>query len=220
MDSILRYNLRENFVGHKQLPRKFACDDEPGLLMCSWPHGDRPKVPTLYSDEIWTGIEYEVAALCLYAGRTDDALKILRSVRQRYNGARRSPWNDVECGDHYARALSSWALLDAAAGYDYDAGTQSLTIAPRLAADDFRAFFVTAAGWGTASLRREASRCTVTLAVAWGAVDLRTLRVACPSAASVLVHLNEEAAAPRCSPRAPGPRSGSPSRCISPRAAN
>ena len=191
VDSIVRHNLRENFAGHKQQPRQFASDDEPGLLICSWPNGERPKVPTLYSDEIWTGIEYEVAALCLYEDRPEDALKILRSARQRYNGARRSPWNDVECGDHYARALSSWALLDAAAGYQYDAVTQSLTIAPRLSPDDFRAFFITAAGWGTASLRRESARCTLTLSVAWGEVELSTLKLACPNAASVHAHLGD-----------------------------
>ena len=193
VDSIVRHNLRENFTGHKQQPRQFASDDEPGLLICSWPHGERPAVPTLYSDEIWTGIEYEVAALCLYENRTEAALKILRSVRQRYNGARRSPWNDVECGDHYARALSSWALLDAACGYQYDATTRELTIAPRLSPDEFRAFFITAGGWGTASLRREAAHCTLTLAVAWGEVALDTLSVACPNAHTIEAHLGEHA---------------------------
>jgi hypothetical protein len=195
LDSIVRYNLRENFVGHKQQPRQFASEDESGLLVCSWPQGERPKVPTLYSDEVWTGIEYEVAALCLYEGRTDAALKILRSVRQRYNGARRSPWNDVECGDHYARALSSWALLDAAAGYEYDAFTGRLAIDPRVAQDDFRAFFITAKGWGSASIRREPGRCTASLVVAWGEVALNVLALQCAGAGEIAVRLGDAAQA-------------------------
>ena len=193
IESIVKYNLRENFVGHQQVPREFASDDEPGLLMCSWPNGGKPKVPTLYSDEIWTGIEYEVAALCLYSDMPEEALKVLRAVRQRYNGSRRSPWNDVECGDHYARALSSWALLDAACGYEYDASTESLTIAPRLSPNDFRAFFITAEGWGSAAIKRKADRCTVSLSVAWGVLNLRSLRLSCRGAQSVQALIGDKA---------------------------
>ena len=190
VESMIKYNLRDNFVGHKQVPRVYASDDESGLLMCSWPHGGKPNVPTLYSDEIWTGIEYEVAALCLYTGLQEEALRLLRSVRHRYNGARRSPWNDVECGDHYARALSSWSLLDAACGYEYDAISQSLTIAPRLNPDDFRAFIITADGWGTASIKRDGDRKTVRLAVAWGELKLNNLSVPCKQAGSVRATLD------------------------------
>jgi non-lysosomal glucosylceramidase len=113
-------------------------------------------------------------------------------VRTRYNGGRRSPWNDVECGDHYARALSSWALLDAACGYQYDAATASLTVAPRLAQDDFRAFFITAEGWGSATLQREGGKCTVTLSVSWGTVRLRSLTIGCSDAASIIAQLGDE----------------------------
>lgn len=174
-ESIVRYNLRENFIGHKQQPRQFASDDEPGLLVCSWPHGERPDVPTLYSDEIWTGIEYEVAALCLFEGRDDDALRLLRAVRQRYNGARRSPWNDIECGDHYARAMSSWALLDAYCGYRFDAVGAELTIAPRFECENFRAFFLTDSGWGRVSCQTVTGEARWTLEVMWGSVRLRAL---------------------------------------------
>lgn len=178
VQSILKYNLRQNFHNHKQIPRVYASDDEAGLLICSWPHGGRPEVPTLYSDEIWTGIEYEVAALCLYEGLTEEALQILRTVRHRYNGERRNPWNDVECGDHYARALSSWALLDAACGYHYDASTASLTIAPRLKTEEgFRAFFLTATAWGTAEITGMASERVIQLHTVWGELRLDTLRL-------------------------------------------
>jgi uncharacterized protein (DUF608 family) len=177
VQSIIQYNFRENFYGHKQVPRIYASDDEAGLLICSWPHGGRPAVPTLYSDEIWTGIEYEVAALCLYSGLTEEALALLRAVRHRYNGERRNPWNDVECGDHYARALSSWALLDAACGYDYDASTATLTVAPRLSSEEFRAFFLTASAWGTVEIIEEEGAKTIRLHSCWGELKLNTLRL-------------------------------------------
>lgn len=179
VQSMIRYNFRQNFYGHKQIPRIYASDDEAGLLICSWPHGGRPTVPTLYSDEIWTGIEYEVAALCLYEGLTNEALELLRAVRHRYNGERRSPWNDVECGDHYARAMSSWALLDAACGYQYDASTATLTIAPRLTAEQgFRAFFLTDTAWGTAEITWEEEEKIVRLHPVWGHLKLNAICLA------------------------------------------
>lgn len=188
--SMLKYSFRGNFVGHKQVPRIYASDDESGLLMCSWPHGGRPEVPTLYSDEVWTGIEYEVAGLCLYEGLIEEALTILRAVRHRYNGARRSPWNDVECGDHYARAMSSWALLDAACGYQYDAATATLTVAPRVGGDAFRAFFITASAWGSLALTQEANGLTAQLRVDWGEAKLQELRLPFSSAQQVTATLN------------------------------
>lgn len=180
VESIVQYNFRPNFVGHKQVPRVFASDDEAGILICTWPHGGRPEVPTSYSDEVWTGIEYEVAALCLYEGMTEEALAILRATRYRYNGARRSPWNDVECGDHYARALSSWSLLEAACGYQYDASTAALTIAPCIVPASeapFKAFFVTATAWGCVTLSQTSVGVAVTLEPAWGELVLRTLNI-------------------------------------------
>ena len=200
--SIVKYNFRANFEWHKQQPRVYACDDEPGLLICSWPQGGRPPVPTLYSDEIWTGIEYEVAALCFYEGMTEEGLSILRAVRQRYNGERRSPWNDVECGDHYARALSSWALLDAACGYQYDASTNALTIQPRIREDEFRAFCITATGWGTASICRSGQTLTTRLRAAWGTMQIAVLTLPATGATTVTAQLNGSAL--RCAITADG----------------
>ncbi len=192
MESIVKYNLRDNFTGHKQIPRVFASDDEAGLLICSWPQGGRPEVPTLYSDEIWTGIEYEVAALCIYNGLIEDGLKILRAVRNRYNGARRNPWNDVECGDHYARAMSSWALLDAACGYQYDASKGSMTIDPRIwDGQNFRAFFITASSWGTAEIRTNAGWHVVKFTPKWGELILESLTVRGVNASKISIHLGE-----------------------------
>ncbi len=103
---------------------------------------------------------------------------------------RRSPWNDVECGDHYIRALSSWALLDAACGYQYDASTHELTIKPRLMDSEFRAFCITATGWGTATLTRTEKTLTAQLHVAWGTMQLAVLTLPATGATSVTAQIN------------------------------
>jgi len=70
--------------------RAFALNDEKGLLVCSWPKGGRPKLPFRQCDEVWTGIEYQVAAHLIYEGFVEEGLTIVRAVRKRYDGYRRN----------------------------------------------------------------------------------------------------------------------------------
>src|SRR5690606_385083 len=176
--AIVRHNFRERFRDVTQKERKCASDDDAGLLICTWPRGGRPEVPTRYSDEVWTGLEYEVAGLLLWEGQVEEALRIVEAVRARYDGTKQNPWNDIECGDHYVRAMSSWALLEAASGFGYDAATASITFAPVIDPDDYRAPFVARDGWGTFRQRRDAGAQEVSLEIAWGHLALKRLRLA------------------------------------------
>lgn len=184
--SIYRSNFREDFREHHQQPRAFCTEEDQGLLLCTWPHGDRPPVPTQYSDEVWTGIEYAVAGLLLYEGETESAVRMLDAVRARYDGRKQSPWNDIECGDHYVRAMSSWSLLEAASGYAYDAGSAEMAFAPQLTPADFRAPFVACDGWGTFSQTVADGVQVCTLHIAWGKLSLQTLRLRVPNAISAI----------------------------------
>ncbi|GAG80956.1 unnamed protein product, partial [marine sediment metagenome] len=96
--SILKYNFKETLEGFKQTPRVFASPSESGLLNCTWPNGGRPEIPTLYTDEVFTGVEYEIAAQCIYAGDLNSGLRLVNAVRKRYDGSHRNPWNEIECG--------------------------------------------------------------------------------------------------------------------------
>jgi non-lysosomal glucosylceramidase len=178
--SIFAYNWRTDFVDFGQKPRVFADESDSGLLNCTWPGSGRPGVPTLYSDEVWTGVEYAVAALLLFEGMVDEALTIVQGARARYDGTRRSPWNEVECGDHYVRPMSSWALLEAASGVRYDAIHKALTVTPRLAADELRCFFVAGEGWGRLSHIRDATQIDFKLEVYYGSLKLASVRFAWP----------------------------------------
>ena len=146
--SIFKYNFVGDLSDHANVQRMFAVGDESGLLLCSWPFGGRPEIPFVYSDEVWTGIEYQVAAHLIYEGFVDEGLKIVEACRDRHDGVRRSPWNEVECGHHYARSLASYAVLLAMTGFVCDAVNKTLTFKPALNNDDFKAFFCCADGWG------------------------------------------------------------------------
>jgi len=180
VEYIFKYNFLRDFSNFRHHQRVFADRTDAGLLMATWPKGGRPRIPTGYCDEVWTGIEYEVAALCLYEGLPRQAEEILTAITRRYDGTRRNPWNEVECGDHYARAMSSYGVLLAASGFYYDAPEGVLTFGPRISADDFRAFYAAGTGWGTYTQQRTAGVLEAAVDVDGGTVGLRSLRVRHP----------------------------------------
>ena len=106
----------------------------------------------LYRDEIWTGIEYQVAAHLILHGDLEEGLEIVRLCRRRYDGRARNPFDEIECGHFYARALSSYSLLQALSGARYDAVEKKLSLHPPLAGD-FRVFLSTATGFGQVGVR-------------------------------------------------------------------
>lgn len=179
--AVLKYNWRDNFCGFEQKPRIYCSDDDKGLLMCTWPKGGRPEQPTLYSDEAWPGTEYEIAGQLLFEGMPDEAFRVVEATRARYDGRQRNPWNEVECGDHYARSLASWTLLEAASGYRYDASKDLIAFGPKVTPGDFRAPFVSAEGWGTFEQRIDGMNATCTLSLAHGTLGVATLELDFPS---------------------------------------
>jgi hypothetical protein len=168
--AIVRHNWRETLGEHRSCQRTYALNDEAGLLVCTWPNGGRPRYPLPYGDECWTGTEYQVAAHLIYEGLVDEGVAIVAGVRARHDGARRNPWDEVECGHHYARALSSWSLLLALSGYEYSAPERLLRFRPR-AEGDFACFFSTGEGWGLYRRRGESA----TVELRHGSLALRTV---------------------------------------------
>jgi uncharacterized protein (DUF608 family) len=148
VDAIYRYNFRHPLGSHVNVQRAYAFADESALLLCSWPAGGRPRLPFVYSDEVWTGIEYQVAAHMIYEERVRSGLELVAAARARHDGYRRNPWNEVECGHHYARSMASWAVLVALSGFSCDVDRKILRFAPAISRDHFRVLFSCEAGWG------------------------------------------------------------------------
>jgi hypothetical protein len=153
LQAIFRNNFKTDLSQHANAQRPgYAMGHEPGLLLCSWPRGGKPTLPFVYSDEVWTGIEYQVASHLIREGYVDEGLTIVKALRSRYDGRTRNPWNEYECGNWYARAMSSFALVGALSGFRYSAVEQTLHFGPKLKAHPFSSFFSTASGYGTISL--------------------------------------------------------------------
>lgn len=175
LQSIFHYNWRTDFWDHANAQRIYALNDEKGLLLCTWPRGGRPELPFPYSDEVWPGIEYQVAGHLIYEGLVEEGLTIIKGVRERFDGERRNPWNEFECGSHYARSMAAWGVITALSGFAFDAGRGHIGFAPRLHADDFRCFWSLDGGWGSFTQQYDGQRWTVTLAVAYGEIQLKSL---------------------------------------------
>ena len=181
LDSIFKYNFMSDFRNFSNAQRTYALGDEKGLLLCSWPKGGRPPLPFPYSDEVWTGIEYQVASHLIYEGRLEEGLTIVKAVRDRYDGRRRNPWDEVECGHHYARAMSSWGVLLALSGFSYSGPEMAMGFEPRISSDAFRTVWTAGSGWGTYSQKKErGSGLEMTLTVEAGEVKLREFSFAPP----------------------------------------
>lgn len=148
--SVYRYNFVRDLSEHESVQRCFALGREEGLLLCSWPHGGRPRFPFVYSAEVWTGVEYQVAASLIYEGCVDEGLAIVRALRRRHDGFKRNPFDEVECGHHYARSMASWALIPALSGFARDRETGLMRLDPKIHTEDFRCFYSTGDAWGVA----------------------------------------------------------------------
>ncbi|MDB6169656.1 MAG: putative bile acid beta-glucosidase [Verrucomicrobia bacterium] len=171
--AVLAHNRRHGFEAHFNHMRSFVLGDETALLMASYPRGRRPARPFPYYTEVMTGFEYCVALHLAQEGMVRDALKVVRDIRARYDGRKRNPFDEAECGHHYVRALGSWGLIAALTGFHFSALTGSLTFAssPR----HVRWFWSSGTAWGSVELTPTRRRTKVTLSVSGGQLKLRRL---------------------------------------------
>ena len=152
LNSVFRYNFVRDLSNHSNPQRPaYALGKEGGLILCTWPKGGALSIPFPYSDEVWTGYEYQVASHLMLIGEPEKGLEIVRTCRDRYDGKVRNPFDEYECGHWYARAMSSYGLLQGLTGVRYDAVSQELYIDSRVG--DFNSFLATETGFGNVGLK-------------------------------------------------------------------
>ncbi|MBI2925148.1 MAG: hypothetical protein HYY24_05515 [Verrucomicrobia bacterium] len=192
--SLWRYNFTPDVGPYRAAykpGRWYAMAGEGGLLMCTFPRSDWDYAQARgkgadwaagYFNECMNGFEYQVAGHMLWEGLALEGLAITRMLHDRYHAARRNPWNEIECGDHYARSMASFGVYLAACGFEYHGPKGQLAFAPCLTPEDFKCAFTTAEGWGSFRQTTQAGTLKTALEVKWGKLTLRSLRLALPSA--------------------------------------
>ena len=136
-------------------------DDEAGTIICSYPEKiEKPIIPIPYCEEVMTGFEYAAAGLMLANGYTDECETMVRAIRDRYDGEKRNPWDEIECGHNYARSMASYSLMPLWSGFSFDMSENYIGFAPRRAGDGQ---YVWSVGntWGR--VRFEKHTCTLTV---------------------------------------------------------
>lgn len=179
LDATLRAILRHNFTPSMREAantwRVFAADDEAGTAMVSWPKGRRrPVIPIPYHSECMTGFEWAFATHLAWRGLVREAETVAAAIRARYDGAKRNPWNEIECGSNYVRAMAAFGLVQAFSGFRYDMTRGEIGFAPRLPGA-FSSFWSVGRAWGVYS-RTAAGR--ERIEVLFGSLTLRRLAVA------------------------------------------
>jgi uncharacterized protein (DUF608 family) len=203
LKSLWRYNFSPDVGPYRaayKTGRWYALAGEAGLLMCSFPRrdwdyaqakGKGPDWAAGYFNECMNGFEYQAAGHMIREGLTLEGLAVARAVHDRYHASRRNPWNEVECGDHYARSMASYGVYLAACGFEYHGPKGYLEFDPRVSPQDFRAAFTSAEGWGAFSQKITGTQKTAALEIKWGKLRLNTLALAAEAApASVRAQWN------------------------------
>jgi hypothetical protein len=198
LKALWRYNFTPDVGPYRQQykpGRWYAMPGEAGLLMCSFPRSDwdyqqakgkGPDWAAGYFNECMSGFEYQVAGHMIWEGLVTEGLAVTRAIHDRYHPSRRNPWNEVECGDHYARSMASYGVFLAACGYEYHGPNGHLGFAPRVTSEtpgmpsQFKAAFTTAQGWGAFSQQASSAALNCRIDLKWGTLTLRSLALELP----------------------------------------
>jgi uncharacterized protein (DUF608 family) len=166
LKSIMKYNYLTDFTNHFNNSRSYVMANESGLLMASWPKG-RLEIPFPYFNESMSGFEYCAATGMIYENQEDNALTCIKSIRDRFDGEKRNPFNEPECGHHYARAMASWSAIVALSEFQYSAVAKSMTITSKPGTY----FWSNGYAWGLCTVTDS----DATLEVMKGKLELKTL---------------------------------------------
>jgi uncharacterized protein (DUF608 family) len=184
--SIYKYNYKPTLADHDNVERTYALNDEAAVVICDYGKAERPRIPFPYYAEAWTGEEYLVAALMMNWGMVKEGVECVENIRSRYDGEKRNPWDEPECGHHYARAMSSWSTILALSGFRYDGAKASVVAVPQVAHADFQCFWSTGTGWGTFSTHQHAGVTVFAVKVLAGTLNCRSCEIAASGATATV----------------------------------
>ncbi len=208
LKSIFKYNYQEDVGTYLDTAaiknsRFYALPGESGTIMCSFPRGGADKAPGQiqndweklvvgYFSESMTGFTYQAAAHMIAEGLVDEGMKMIKAIHDRYAPEKRNPYNEVEYGNHYTRAMSSYGALIAASGFTYFGPKGIIGFAPKISPQDFRSAFIAAKGWGTYSQVLNDGRLHAELQLSYGFLQLNEIHLNARATNSEVFFNNEK----------------------------
>ncbi len=148
LESLYRNNYKDSMRKVTNMWRNFSLNDERGTVICSYPDGVKvPAIPIPYCEETMTGFEYALAGLMIAEGYIDEGEQLISGIRDRYDGEKRNPWNEIECGSNYARSMASFALMPIYSGFSFDMTEKHIGFSPKNKNGKY--IFSVGESWGT-----------------------------------------------------------------------
>ncbi len=185
------------FRKEHKLGRWYAVPGEGGLLLCSFPFGDEKEIlgpePTWaakYFNEVWTGTEYQAASHMIAEGLVEEGFRVVKAAHDRHHPAKRNPFNEIECSDHYVRAMASFGVFITTCGFGYHGPKGELTFAPKAQQSNFRAAFTASEGWGSFWQKDENGKFRAGIEVKHGVLRLRKVSLASAGSRELTVKHN------------------------------
>ncbi|MCX6223161.1 MAG: GH116 family glycosyl hydrolase, partial [Bacteroidia bacterium] len=181
LKSLWKYNFTPDVGPYREAykpGRWYAMAGEAGTLMCTWPKGEAKRVKTNYDyyfNECMNGFEHQLSGHMIWENMLLEGFAIERAIHDRYHAIRRNPWNEVECGDHYARSMASYGVFLAACGFEYHGPKGHIGFAPRLTPENFKAPFTSAEGWGTYEQKAQGSGLRAQVSVKYGRLKVKSM---------------------------------------------
>jgi non-lysosomal glucosylceramidase len=186
LNTLWSYNHYENLFDRDSVERAYIMNDEQAMVVCNYGSAPRPKIPFPYSTEAWTGIEYLVGSLFFEYGMLREGVDTFAGTRRRHDGERRNPFNEPECGHHYARAMSSWSGMAVLSAFRYDGPEHRLRFERKAEMRPFSSFWATGTGWGRYTLTLDGGRTKATIEVLHGSLPVREFTVEAAGNAATL----------------------------------
>jgi uncharacterized protein (DUF608 family) len=184
LKALWKYNFTPDVGPYREAHkpgRWYAMAGEAGTLMCSWPKGESKRVTTnydFYFNECMNGFEHQLSGHMIWENMLLEGFAIERAIHDRYHAIRRNPWNEVECGDHYARSMASYGVYLAACGFEYHGPKGHIGFAPRLTRENFKAAFTSAEAWGTFEQKAQGAGLRAQVSVKYGKLKIKSLSLA------------------------------------------
>ncbi len=188
LKSLWKYNFTMDVGPYRRKHgggRVFAEPGEAGLIMCTWPKGEGEikhvnRSPLDLFSECMHGFEYQAAGHMIFEGLLEEGLAVTRSIHDRYHALRRNPWNEVECGEHYARSMASYGVFIAVCGFECHGPRGHIGFAPHMTPENFKAAFTAAEGWGAFEQKLEGGRLIAKVVLKYGKLRLKTISLGLP----------------------------------------